>query len=303
MKITWRPGAAAPGGAALQQHPAYAAALAALGREARVALFPSGARALTLQRPLGRLGGAALTSRADIAAEEMAALHRALPFGPLRALIATPDTAQELGAAGFAPVRTPLHLAELDLARPELLRRAAAAQKWRNRLRKAEAEPLKIRRRALPPDPAHPALIEEALQRRARGYKGLPPRFAAAFASANPGGAMLFEALHRGAPVAHMLFLLHAPGATWFLGWSGPEGRARNAHNLLLWRAAEWLADQGCTTLDLGPVDTETHPDLARFKLGSGAAPRPLGATWIRAPGSALFAPRAHQRRSTLVAS
>ena len=213
----------------------------------------------------------------------------------------TPETG---AAPGLLPIRSAAHLAELDLTAPEPLRRARAAQKWRNRLRKAEAAELKVRRRPLPPDPAHPALIEEALQRRARGYRGLPTRFAAACASVAPKSAMVFEALHKGAPIARMLFLIHPPGAHWFLGWSSPEGRARNAHNLLLWRAADWLARQGVTTLDLGTVETETAPSLARFKLGSGAAPRALGPTLLAAPGTGLLTPRpAYQRRSTLVAS
>ena len=317
MEIDWLPPSAAPGGPALQQSAEYAAACAALGRDARCAVMRDGraeiGRALVLLRPFGRLGGLALLSRgpvwsgADSAAraEALRALRRALPFGPLRALAATPDHADDApAAAGFAPVRTPVHLAELDLTRPEGERRAAAHQKWRNRLKKAESADLKIRRRPLPPDPGHPALIEEALQRRARGYKGLPPRFAAAFASANPGHALLFEALHRGQPVARMVFLLHPPGASWLIGWSGPEGRRRNAHNLLLWRAAEWLAKKGAKTLDLGVVETEAAPTLARFKLGSGARPRALGHTWAAAPGSALLAPRpAYQRRSSLVES
>jgi hypothetical protein len=37
--------------------------------------------------------------------------------------------------------------------------------------------------------------------------------------------------------------------------------------------------------LDLGTVDTENAPGLARFKIGSGAQIRSLGGTWLRIPG------------------
>ena len=53
-----------------------------------------------------------------------------------------------------------------------------------------------------------------------------------------------------------------------------------SAHNLLMWRAALWLARQGHRRLDLGPIDTANAPGLARFKLGIGAHARRLGGTW-----------------------
>ena len=103
----------------------------------------------------------------------------------------------------------------------------------------------------------------------------------AAFAAANRGQARIFEARHQGATVAALLFLCHGAVATYHIGWSGPEGRARAAHHLLLWRAMIDLAARGITRLDLGMVDTVTAPGLARFKLGSGARCRALGGTWL----------------------
>jgi hypothetical protein len=37
--------------------------------------------------------------------------------------------------------------------------------------------------------------------------------------------------------------------------------------------------------LDLGTLDTQNAPGLARFKLGSGATAQLLGGTWARLPG------------------
>ena len=55
-------------------------------------------------------------------------------------------------------------------------------------------------------------------------------------------------------------------------------------HRLLLLRAAEALGAEGVRWLDLGSVDSERAPGLARFKLGTGAELRPLGATCLVLP-------------------
>ena len=85
-------------------------------------------------------------------------------------------------------------------------------------------------------------------------------------------------------PVVAMLFLCHGPVATYHIGWSGPKGRAMGAHNLILASAMEWLADRGHLWLDLGVLDTQANPGLARFKIGAGARVRPMGGTWLRLP-------------------
>lgn len=309
MEIRWTAPSRAPlpgAQAAMQQHARYGAACTAWGREARVAeIWHGGARigaGLTLLRRIGRLGGAALMSRGPVwapgvedeaRAEALRALRRSAPIAGLRVLFITAEDqtdAAALTAGGLVQVQTPIHVAELDLTAPETVRRAAQTVKWRNRLVAAEGASLKIRRTALTPDPNHWLLHHEARQQRARGYRGLPPAFAAAWASTAPGAAQLFVAHKGGDPLAAMLILMHDPVATYHIGWSGPEGRALNAHNLILWRAARWLAAHGIARLDLGAVNTEDAPGLARFKIGAGAAVRPLGGAWLGAPGTAALA-------------
>ncbi len=93
-----------------------------------------------------------------------------------------------------------------------------------------------------------------------------------------------------------MLFVLHPPHASYHIGWAGDPGRATHAHNLILWQAMGALAADGITALDLGLVETDTAPGLARFKIGAGACVRPLGATLLIPPVAPLF-PR-HLARS-----
>jgi hypothetical protein len=52
----------------------------------------------------------------------------------------------------------------------------------------------------------------------------------------------------------------------------------------MLLQAVEALRAEGVLWLDLGQVDTEAAPGLARFKLGTGADLRRLGATCLVLP-------------------
>ena len=185
---------------------------------------------------------------------------------------------QDLCRAGFLNLMSETTIARLHLG-PDL--RAQMHQKWRNRLRKAETLPLRVKSVAFPPDPGHWLLQAEIKQRQIRKYRGWPPAFAVAFTKANRGQAKLFVAMSKRQPVAGMLFLKHGRMATYHLGHSTPMGRAMNAHTLLLAHAAEFLARTGIEVLDLGAIDTERAPGLARFKLGTGAQAHKLGGTWL----------------------
>ncbi|KZY32792.1 hypothetical protein A3731_21570, partial [Roseovarius sp. HI0049] len=176
------------------------------------------------------------------------------------------------------------HVAEIDLTLPAEQRMARQHGKWRNRLRKAQVTGLTIRHR--PVDVARDAelLAREAAQRKARRYAALPPAFLQHWVAHCPGAARLFTAHAGTETVAFMLFLLHAPVATYHIGWSGDAGRSASAHHLLLWQASGWLTDRGFARLDLGTVDTESAPGLARFKIGSGARLRAIGPTLLPLP-------------------
>jgi hypothetical protein len=192
-----------------------------------------------------------------------------------------------LHQAGFLRLADPRQVAEVALDGGADGLRAQMHGKWRNRLLHGEAQGLRVRHCALPPDPNHWLLVADARQQRARGYRAMPARLIAAMAAEDAGAAQIFTAERGGRPLAAMLFIRHGAAATYQVGWAGPEGRAASAHNLLLWRAMNWLAERGTTRLDLGPLDPET-PGLTRFKLGSGARSRSLGGTWLQ---SATLAP------------
>jgi len=286
---------------ALQQSREYATALRMLGCDVQVATICDGgtpiarAQFIMANRPV--LRRIPLMSRGPVWLAEnlspvvkyaaIAALNGAMKSTAHLVNAATPIDDQVLQSNGYARLMPPQTVALLDLASSADKRSAAQNGKWRNRLRSALKADLDITQNAFSPARDQWLLSAETAQRRARRYQALPQAFTLAFARSNPKKARLFLALHRGAPIAAMLFLLHGATASYHIGWTGPDGRRKNAHTLLLWTASNWLADQGFLSLDLGTIHPQT-PRLNRFKLGSGATLHPLGATWIYSRPSAF---------------
>jgi hypothetical protein len=133
--------------------------------------------------------------------------------------------------------------------------------------------------------PRYAWLLEtEAAQQRERRYRNWPPGLVNAWDTCG-GEIRVFVARDGGEPLAAMLFLLHGRVATYHIGWAGPEGRRGAALPLCLWRAIEDLKRAGIERIDLGTLDTEAAPGLARFKIATGALVRPLGATCLVLPG------------------
>lgn len=81
-----------------------------------------------------------------------------------------------------------------------------------------------------------------------------------------------------------MCLVRHGMTATYHLAWASPAARKLAVHQLMLWQAALALRAEGVRWLDLGSVDTEAALGLARFKLGTGAGLRRLGATLMVLP-------------------
>ncbi|MEM9811383.1 MAG: GNAT family N-acetyltransferase [Pseudomonadota bacterium] len=307
--MDWQEGPAAPpegAAVALQQHPVFASALKRIGRRTQALSLNWEGRSVgfaqIVLRRVGPLGEVALLSRGPAFAPELecplrrravTALVERLAMRKI-AVIATPDPvagADPLAAAGWLEAMTPAVLARLDLTPEPAVLRARLHGKWRNRLVAAERAGLHVTDAPFKPETARWLLTEEAAQRRARRYGGLPLSLPMAWAAAGgPRATRLFEARLEGRRVAAMLFLIHPPGASYTIGWSGPAGRDAGAHPLILWRAMLWLRARGIRDIDLGTLDTERAAGLARFKLGAGAVPETLGATRFIAPGTRAVA-------------
>lgn len=282
--------------AALQQHPLYATVATRLGACTQSFCAEGGMHAQILSRRFAGIPvhwlprGPVWAAQTDPTAKQR--FLRSLPRRSSRrglwlGLPETSDDTHVFKAAGYIPVLTPQSIAELDLTLPPAARLAAQHGKWRNRMRRALYSRLSFDNRPIDPRCDQALLGLEEQQRAALGYRALPPAFTLQWSYAAPNGTRFFQAREGEDTAAFMAFLLHFPVATYHAGWSGPQGRRNSAHHALLWQAANWLSDHGFTRLDLGSVDTENAPGLARFKIGSGARVRRLGPTMLRLPGIA----------------
>lgn len=265
----------------LPQSPEFARALAALGAPLR-RHAAAGVTWQARERRLGPLGRVAVISRGPVgaAADRAAWLRDVARHQPGAVLLEAENFAPDaLRAAGFWPLVTPASLALLPLGDAARMR-AAMHQKWRNRLVRAEGTELRVSRTPL--RDGHWLLAADAAQARARGYRPMPAAVSLAFARENPGAAIVFEARRGAEPLAAVLVLRHGAMATWQIGHATEAGRAVNAMNLVLWQATVALAAAGHAVLDLGLVNGDDAPGIARFKLGTGARLHRLSGSWLR---------------------
>lgn len=255
-----------------QQSEAYAAAAAASGARVRWCEVDGG-RALAIERGRLRLISRGPVWETERTPEEQKRALRHLARWP-GITIATPEV--ELRGLGLVPLVTPLHHAIWRLG-PDL--RAGLSGKWRNRLTSSEKSGIRVRDggRAV----LDRLLIEETRQRKDRGYRSLPPQFSAALPS---DSLRLWDWRHGGDTGAAMAFVVDGSCATYHLGWASEPAREAGVHAVMLMRAAEALQAEGVRWLDLGSVDTDRAPGLARFKLGTGAALKRLGSTVLVLP-------------------
>ena len=301
---TTSPDTALPGLCALQQTAQYGRALRHLGATTSRNVLRDGHTLIghvqTLRRRFGPLK-VTWAPRGPVWTTDAAPAQRAKAIRLLTQAmqdrcfwVFAPDRAQDLQGLPHQVLVTPQHVAEIDLTLDPETRLSAQHGKWRNRLRHAEKSDLRVIRQ--PFDPARDSVVMrlETSQRESRRYQALPLAFLTAWHDANPKAARLFTVVQGTTPMAYMLVLLHAPAATYHIGWTGVEGRRNSAHNLALWAAQDWLARQGFRRFDLGSVDTQHAPGLARFKIGSGAQVRALGPTCLHLPRFAFAGRRRH---------
>lgn len=262
----------------LQQHPSFARALARMGRDMRIIDLAGSAPVQAIARfglRLASRGPIWLTASPEAQAIRAARLHLINSDG---------GDAAVLRAAGYRRIAGPQSVAELSLDGTSQQRFKGLRGKWRNALRRAWETPQKRHSERFNPDRHRWLLQADRAQQSAKGFRALPHAFLTAYADANPDAVHVFIASHQGQPIAAMLFLHHGPVATYHLGWSGVQGRAQKSHHALMMQAADHFAQLGVTRLDLGTVDKESAPGLARFKIGTGARIRELGGTWMKVP-------------------
>lgn len=270
----------------MQQNWIYGASMRLPGMQTHRAEVVLNGRSVALAQFICRryagIFGIALCTRGpiwlgDVADADKARIQRALkqslPMARPRIILFSPDLTdpQHPSMASLTRVLTGYSTVMLDLSQPLSALRAGLHPYWRNRLSAAERSGLKLA--VLSHDSAElpRILAEEQIQRQRKRFYALPLGFIDHYLE--EGGtesALILQASWQSRPVAVMLFLIHGSSATYQLGWSQAQGRALNAHNLILWNAIEQLKQRGIDKLDLGGVNTHDLPGISRFKINTG---------------------------------
>ena len=210
--------------------------------------------------------------RAAAICRSIAGRYRSRRLDFLSWLPELPDEARSAAlveAQGLRRVVTGYSSAWLDLRQsPEALL-GGLHGKWRAALRKAEREGLVVERDEKERQRQASLLLYDSFRHRKR-FVGPSGDFIAAVAAADRQALLSLSARRGGELVAGLVVLRHGASATYMASWTSAEGRAGQAHNLLLWRGIEALMAGGTQWLDLGGLNTESQHGLARFKLGLG---------------------------------
>tara|TARA_B100001123_G_scaffold429351_1_gene547721 strand:- start:204 stop:1103 length:900 start_codon:yes stop_codon:yes gene_type:complete len=265
--------------AAFQQHWAYGSLITAAGGTCHRAVIKYDGQVVALaqisvRRRIGflRIG---LCMRGPVWLAPLDETHKATIYEALRAtcpiskprlMLWMPE--KDGGIASRHQVISPYHTVMWSLQPALETIQAAMDQKWRNRLTRAGDT---MRVKELGARDYQWLLQEEADQSRRIGYSGISPQLIPYWqVETGKQGLLILAAELTGERVAGIICLIHGHSATYQIGWSSPEGKAHNAHNLLLWQAVKRLKARGIHQFDLGGINTEDAAGIARFKIGTG---------------------------------
>lgn len=196
-----------------------------------------------------------------------------------------PDTADSkrlMRALGMRRMVTGYSTVWLDIRPDEDRLLSGLHGKWRNSLRAAEKAGIRVkaagRNRAF-----EKSMAAYDRFRKNQRFIGPPADLIRHMhnASGKAGNVRVWDANNGNEAVAGIAVVRHGASATYLAGWTSGEERHGNAHNLLLWRAIAELRKSGTDWLDLGGVETQINPGIARFKLGLGGDLQTQSGTYL----------------------
>jgi lipid II:glycine glycyltransferase (peptidoglycan interpeptide bridge formation enzyme) len=181
----------------------------------------------------------------------------------------------------------------LDLTKPEEELWGELSSKNRNKIRKAQKNNLKFTISDYRDDHMNFILGEELKQQKSVGYSGLPPDFTVLYGELSGQKSKVIKEkvitvfaykdnkTPHDLPIAGAVCLLHGNCATYHIGWNGSEGRKLQAMNHVLWQMIKKLKMMNIKYLDLGGLNTDKAPDIARFKLSFGGKLKSLSGSFL----------------------
>jgi lipid II:glycine glycyltransferase (peptidoglycan interpeptide bridge formation enzyme) len=215
------------------------------------------------------------------------AMRASLPVKGLHAFVVFPEGATDAGlkGAGYKRIMGGYHTVLLDLTPDEDVLAKGLHGKWRNRLKASEKAEMTITPMSKRPDKYAWLLDKEGDQQKLLRYRSKDAAITRHYQSVLGKGSILaFEAKEGAERIGGMLFLRHGDDATYHIGWASDKGKDLNVHNRLLWHAIKALKKAGVRTLDLGGVNTDYNPGIARFKIGTGGKVLSLSGAWTKGP-------------------
>lgn len=298
LATDWKSALALAPHCALQQEWSYASAIKAQGHEVHHAVLSVDGRikglALIAERQMFGPIRIALLMRGPVWLECPDQLWEQLFLAEIRhrlagaVLLWTPErkAAHETRHSlhGYRRVLTGYSTVSINLCPPIDRIEASLHGKWRNLLRAGRRNDIAIQEAKGGRDLAWVIERNEA-HRREIGYAGPSPDFIRSLGQfALPKERLIWLAKYADEPIAGIIIHLHGRTATYYVGCTSPAGRNFRAHHLLLWHAIERLKEKGIQSFDLGGIDTEKAPGVARFKLGMGGDAVTLAGTYLVPP-------------------
>lgn len=167
----------------------------------------------------------------------------------------------------------------IDISRPEETIFAGFASAFRNRVRVGLRSAAEVR--ASVDREAYEWLLERHVENmRDKAFTAFSPtQLQALRAAAMPGNVTVYRVFIDERPVAGMSVVRFGDTAEYHIGWFGPDGRAVNAGNLLMWRIIQELRLLGVKSFDVGGM--RPGDGYTRFKQGMRPQPYTLSGDWL----------------------
>lgn len=197
-------------------------------------------------------------------------LHKALPKSPFKKRRIMPQGFGEMLTTHkkFKKIGSGYETIVIDLTQSQIALMAALKKNWRGALKKAQKSDIDIQW-SYGTDNLNWLLKTYELDKIKRDYTGPDVKTLRQFEN----HAMIGRAMIEGKCEGAVMFVTHAPSATYQIGWASDIGRKNNTTHILLWRGMLELKKKGYTTLDLGGIGEENDTDkkgLTNFKKGIG---------------------------------
>jgi hypothetical protein len=167
----------------------------------------------------------------------------------------------------------------IDISRSEQEIFAEFASPFRNRVRVGLKSSAVVR--ASVDRAAYDWLVDRHVENmRNKDFKAFTPdQLQALREAAMPGNVTVFRVFIGERPVAGMSVVRFGDTAEYHIGWFGPDGRAVNAGNLLMWRIIQELRLLGVKSFDVGGM--RPGDGYTRFKQGMRPTPYTLSGDWL----------------------